>query len=92
LDLKHYLNRPAERLQKYPVLLEAIINETPKMNPDREFLQEAVEAIKNLQQVAQLRTFQSAMGKGFTGKLDYNDLVSKEMIKGLSKNEIKRQS
>ncbi|PFH50303.1 hypothetical protein AMATHDRAFT_145543 [Amanita thiersii Skay4041] len=92
LDLRHYLNRPAEHLQKYPVLLEAILHETHKSNPDRDFLQEATAAIKNLQQVAQLRTFQSAMGKGFTGKWEWNDLVSREMIKGLTKEEIKRQS
>ncbi|KAF8628723.1 hypothetical protein AX17_005945 [Amanita inopinata Kibby_2008] len=92
LDLRHYLSRPAEHLQKYPVLLDAIVNETHKNNPDRDFLQEAIDAIKNLQQVAQLRTFQSAMGKGFTGKWEWNDLVSREMIKGLTKEEIKRQS
>ena len=92
LDLRHYLNRPSEHLQKYPVLLDAIINETHRGNPDGEFLQEAIDAIKSLQQVAQLRTFQSAMCKGFTAKWEWNDLVSREMIKGLSKEEIKRQS
>lgn len=92
LDLKHYLNRPSEHLQKYPVLLEAIVNETHRSNPDGEFLQEAIDAIKSLQQVAQLRTFQSAMCKGFTARWEWNDLVSREMTKGLSKEEIKRQS
>ncbi|KAF8621825.1 hypothetical protein AX15_007493 [Amanita polypyramis BW_CC] len=92
LDLKHYLNRPSEHLQKYPVLLEAIVNETHRTNPDGEFLQEAIDAIKSLQQVAQIRTFQSAMCKGFTAKWEWNDLVSREMIKGMSKEEIKRQS
>lgn len=92
LDLKHSLSRPAEHLQKYPVLLEAIVNETPKRNPDRDFLQEAIDAIKSLQQVAMLRTFQSAMCKGYTAKWEYNDLVTREMVKGLSKDEIKRQS
>ncbi|KAK2464009.1 hypothetical protein APHAL10511_003953 [Amanita phalloides] len=92
LDLRHYLNRPSEHLQKYPVLLEAIINETHRSNPDGDFLQEAIDAIKTLQQVAQLRTFQSAMCKGFTAKWEWNDLVSREMMKGLSKEEIQRQS
>jgi len=56
------LNRPSEHLLQYPVLLEAVKNETAEENPDSEFLLEAIEAIRNLQTVAQLRTFQAAMG------------------------------
>lgn len=91
-DLKHFLNRPSEHLQKYPVLLEAIFHETAVGNPDADFLVEAIEAIKNLQSVAQLRTFQSAMGKGTPGKWEWHDLVSPEIRKSLSKEEGKRQS
>ncbi|KAF8972796.1 Dbl homology domain-containing protein [Flammula alnicola] len=80
LDLKHYLNRPAEHLQKYPVLLEAVYRETEESNPDGDYLQEAIAVIQNLQNVAQLRTFQSAMGKGSTGKWEWHDLVSPEML------------
>ncbi|KAL0953934.1 hypothetical protein HGRIS_005098 [Hohenbuehelia grisea] len=92
LDLKHFLNRPSEHLQKYPVLLEAICDETADGNPDADYLKEAIEAIKNLQTVAQLRTFQSAMGKGVTGKWEWHDLVSPELRKGMTKEETKRQS
>ncbi|KAI0794364.1 Dbl domain-containing protein [Fomes fomentarius] len=92
LDLKHFLSRPSEHLQKYPVLLEAICNETTEGNPDGEFLQEAIEAIKKLQTVAQLWTWQSAMGKGPTGKLEWHNLVSEEVRKSLSKTEVKRQN
>jgi RHO1 GDP-GTP exchange protein 1/2 len=53
---------------------------------------EAIEAIKNLQIVAQLRTFQSAMGKGVTGKWDWADLVPVEIRRSLTKDENKRQS
>ncbi|KAJ7825350.1 CNH domain-containing protein [Mycena olivaceomarginata] len=81
LDLKHFLNRPAEHLQKYPVLLEAIYHETAEGNPDADYLMEAVGAIRNLQSVAQLRTFQAAMGKGTPGKWE-----------ALPKEEQKRQS
>lgn len=52
LDLKHYLTRPSEHLQKYPVLLTAILNETAEGNPDAEFLQEAIEALGGLQTVS----------------------------------------
>ncbi len=92
LELKHFLERPSEHLQKYPVLLHAICHETAEGNPDVDFLMEAIEAIKNLQTVAQLRTFQSAMGRGAPGKWEWHDLVSQEMRQGMTKEEAKRQS
>ncbi|KAJ7132313.1 Dbl-like domain-containing protein [Mycena epipterygia] len=92
LDLKHFLNRPAEHLQKYPVLLEAIFHETAEGNPDADYLMEAIAAIRNLQSFAQLRTFQTAMGKGTPGKWEWHDLVSPEIRKALPKEEQKRQS
>jgi hypothetical protein len=85
------LNRPSEHLQKYPVLLEAIFHETAVGNPDADYLLEAIGAIKNLQTVAQVRTFQLAMGKGAAGKWEWHDLVSPEVRKTLGKDEGKRQ-
>lgn len=61
-------------------------------NPDAEFLKEAIEAIKKLQTVAQLWTWQSAMGKGPSGKLEWHNLVSEEVRLALPKKEAKRQS
>ena len=92
LDLKHFLTRPSEHLQKYPVLLDAILGTTAEGNPDTDYLAHAIKAIKNLQTVAQLRTFQSAMGRGAPGKWEWHDLVSTELRKSLSKEEAKRQS
>ncbi|KAF8075178.1 CNH domain-containing protein [Lyophyllum atratum] len=94
LDLRHFLNRPSEHLQKYPVLLQAICKATARGSPDIDFLGEAIDAIKNLQGVAQLRTFQSAMGRGVTGKWGWQDLVSPEVRRTFSNNpdELKRQS
>ncbi|KAL1658879.1 CNH domain-containing protein [Schizophyllum commune] len=92
LDLKHLLNRPVEHLQKYPVLLEAICRETADGNPDGEFLMESVKAIRKLQAVAQLRSFQLAMGRGVTGKWEWHDLVTTEYRKSLTKDEAKRQA
>ncbi|KAJ7483152.1 CNH domain-containing protein [Mycena latifolia] len=92
MDLKHFLNRPSEHLQKYPVLLEAIYHETAVGNPDADYLLEAIGAIKNLQSVAQLRTFQTAMGKGNPGKWEWHDLVSAEIRQEMRKEEAKRQS
>lgn len=92
LDLKHFLQRPSEQLQKYPVVLEAIFNETKEGDPDADFLAEAVQAIKQLHSVAQLRTFQAAMGKGPTATIDYAQLVSEEAKDSMTKQELKRQA
>ncbi|KAG1766227.1 Dbl homology domain-containing protein [Suillus placidus] len=90
LDLKHFLSRPSGHLQKYPIALEAIMKETTEGNPDAYYLAEAIEAIRNLQNVAQLRTFQTAMDKGPTGKWEWHDMVSKDVRESLSKAEAKR--
>ncbi|KAL5513096.1 TUS1 [Sanghuangporus vaninii] len=92
LDLKHFLQRPSEQLQKYPVVLEAIFNETEEGNPDADFLAEAIQAIKQLHSVAQLRTFQAAMGKGPTANIEYSALVPDEVKNSMSKQELKRQA
>ncbi|KAI0675599.1 Dbl domain-containing protein [Trametes maxima] len=92
LDLKHFLSRPSEHLKKYPVLLEAICNETTEGNPDTDFLREAIASIKKLQTVAQLWTWQSAMGRGPSGKLDWHNLVADDIVASLGKQEIKRQN
>ncbi|KAL4062545.1 CNH domain-containing protein [Scleroderma citrinum] len=79
-------------LEKYPLALEAIMKATTDGNPDAYYLAEAIQAIKSLQGVGQLRTFQSAMGKGSTNKWEWHDLVSKDVRESLSKAEAKRQS
>ncbi|KAG5637846.1 hypothetical protein H0H81_002983 [Sphagnurus paluster] len=94
LDLRHFLNRPSEHLQKYPVLLQAICKATDPGNPDGGFVQAAIEAIKSLKGVAQLRTFQLAMGSGPTAKWTWQDLVSSEVKRKYSNmpDEVIRQS
>ncbi|KAG6812340.1 hypothetical protein H0H92_003329 [Tricholoma furcatifolium] len=92
LDLRHFLNRPSEHLQKYPVLLQAICKATARGSADADFLVEAIAVIKNLQSVAQLRTFQSAMGRGITGKWGWQDLVTPDVRARLTSDEVRRQS
>lgn len=93
LDLRHLLNRPGEHLQKYPVLLEAILNEKcSRGDPDSDFILEAIGAINNLQNMAQLRTFQSAMGKGVTGRWEWHDLVPPDLRLSFTKEEARRQA
>jgi len=92
MGLQHWLNRPSEHLQKYPVLFEDIRTETAEGNPDVDFLKEAVEAMRNLQDIAQLRGFQTAMGKGPTGKFRWQSLVPEGVRNGIEKREAKRQA
>lgn len=92
MDLKHWLNRPSEHLQKYPVVFDAIRAETAEGNPDVDFLKEATEAMRNLQSMAQLKTLQMAMGKGPTEKLEWYNLVPEEMRNGIPKQVAKRQA
>ncbi|KAF8645045.1 hypothetical protein AX16_008106 [Volvariella volvacea WC 439] len=92
LDLRQCLSRPSEHLQKYPILIDVILKETADGNPDADFLAEAINALKNLQNVAQLRTFQSTMGRGITSKWEWHDLVSPDVIHKISPIQMKRQS
>ncbi|TFK71429.1 hypothetical protein BDN72DRAFT_837648 [Pluteus cervinus] len=92
IDLRQALSRPGEHLNKYPVLLEAILGETAPGNPDSEFLSAAISALKNLQTVAQLRTFQSAMGRGAAGRWEWHDIMSPDERHFIKDEESKRQS
>jgi hypothetical protein len=92
MDLKVFLNRPSEHLQRYEHVLEAIAKETAEGNPDADFLMEAVQSFKNLQAACVLQTFQHAMCRGPSGKLEWHNLVSDEVRAGISKGEQKRQS
>jgi RHO1 GDP-GTP exchange protein 1/2 len=73
------------------VLLEAIFKDTTEGNPDAEFLQEAIQSIRKLSGVAHVRTFQSAMLRGPTAKLEWHDLVSAEVRESMTKHEVARQ-
>lgn len=86
------MHRPQEHLHKYTTILETILNDTEKENADAEYLAEAMASIQNLHAVAQLRTFQSAMCRGNSAKLEWHNLVSAEVRDGMSKQEVKRQS
>ncbi|GJJ11168.1 hypothetical protein Clacol_005400 [Clathrus columnatus] len=91
-DLRHFITRPSEHLQRYPILLEAIYKDTTEGNPDADFLQEAIQAIRKLSGVAHVRTFQTAMLRGPTAKLEWHDLVSSEIRESMTKQEVTKQS
>ncbi|CCO29888.1 Rho1 guanine nucleotide exchange factor 1 [Rhizoctonia solani AG-1 IB] len=88
-DFRNFLE---EHLTKYTTILETILHDTEKENADAEYLSEAMASIQNLHSVAQLRTFQSAMCRGNSAKLEWHNLVSAEVRDGMSKQEVKRQS
>lgn len=91
LDLRHLITRPSDHLQRYPVLLDAIRNETTEGNPDAEYLLEASEAIRKLSTMAQVRAFQVSMLKGPAGDQEWYHLVAPDVRERLSKQEVKRQ-
>uniref|UniRef100_A0A0W0F0H3 Putative Dbl-like domain-containing protein n=1 Tax=Moniliophthora roreri TaxID=221103 RepID=A0A0W0F0H3_MONRR len=100
-DLKHYLKRPIEHLQKYPILLETILNETAEGNPDAEYLREAIESMRVVQSIAKLWTFQASKGRQPAGQWEWFDLAGKDATSnlerkakelGISEAECKRQS
>lgn len=88
MDLIHWLNRPSEHLNTYPVVFEAILEETPAEDPDVDFLKEAVGAMRNLQ----LKTFQTAMGKGPMSRFEWHDLVPGYVRSRIPKQVAKRQA
>ena len=91
-DLKYWLNQPSVHLHKYPVVFEEIRSETAKDDPDADFLKEAIEAMRNLQSVAQLKAFQVAMGKGPTGKFEWHNLVPEDVRNGIPKQVAQHQA
>ncbi|KAG9014371.1 hypothetical protein FRB94_012777 [Tulasnella sp. JGI-2019a] len=92
LDLRHFITRPSDHLKNYPVLLEAAMKETDPENPDVDFLREAAQAIRNLSDMALMRTFQSGMAKIPNAPKEWHQLVPKEVMEKLPKKEQKKQS
>ena len=88
MDIKHWLNRPLEHLNIYPIFFEAVPEETTAEGCDVGFLKEAVEAMRNLQ----LKAFQTATGKGPTGRFEWHDLVPEDVRSGIPKEVAKRQA
>ena len=91
MELKVFLNRPAEHVQRYENVLGAIAKETADGNPDADFLLQAVQAFKSLQASCVLQTFQHSMCRGPTGKFEWHNLVSEGSRAEISKAEQKRQ-
>ncbi|KAG5353409.1 hypothetical protein C0989_007194 [Termitomyces sp. Mn162] len=92
LDLKHFLNRPIEYLQKLPGSLEAILGLTDPHNTDYEALKATIQTVKSLQSTAQLITFQCSMMRNIPGKWEWHDLVSSEVRATITTGEVKRQA
>ena len=91
MELKVFLNRPSEHLQRYENVLEAIAKETAEGSPDVDYLNEAVQAFRSLQAACVLETFQHAMCRGPTAELEWHDLVSEDVRASISESEQKRQ-
>ena len=64
---------------------------TTKGDPDIDFLEQAIGAVRNLLSAANLRAFQTAMGDGPTGKFQWYDLVPGDMRDGIPEQEVRCQ-
>lgn len=90
-DIKHLIARPSAQLRQYPAFLEGILNASADDDPDREFLVEAMHAVRNLSIISQLKGFHASKGRGPAGKLQWHDLVPENERALIDKNEQKRQ-
>ncbi|WVQ97641.1 hypothetical protein IAU59_004755 [Kwoniella sp. CBS 9459] len=90
-DIKYLITRPSTQLQRYPAVLEGILNATDADDPDRDFLYQALQSIQNLSSLSQLKLFHASKGRGPAGKLQWYDLVPEEQRAGIEKKEQKRQ-
>ncbi|WVN89138.1 uncharacterized protein L203_104354 [Cryptococcus depauperatus CBS 7841] len=90
-DIKHLLTRPSAQLQRYPALIEGILNLTDDADPDRDFLDQALQAIQDISSLSQLKLFHASKGRGVAGKLQWYDLVNEDARKSMDKKEMKRQ-
>jgi RHO1 GDP-GTP exchange protein 1/2 len=86
-----FLNRPSEHVQKYENALEAIAKETADDNPDADYLMRAVQSFKSLRAAWVLQTFQHAMCRGPTGKIEWHNLVYEDRRAEISEAEQMRQ-
>lgn len=90
-DIRHLITRPSAQLQRYPALLEGILNVTESDDPDREFLSQALHSIQSISSLSQLKLFHASKGRGPASKLEWFDLVNEEERKTIPKKEQKRQ-
>ncbi|WVR06073.1 hypothetical protein IAU60_003101 [Kwoniella sp. DSM 27419] len=90
-DIKYLITRPSTQLQRYPAVLEGILNATDADDPDRDFLFQALQSIQNISSLSQLKLFHASRGRGPAGKLQWFDLVPEEQRAGIEKKEQKRQ-
>lgn len=90
-DIRHLITRPSAQLQRYPALLEGILNVTDSDDPDREFLSQALQSIQFISSLSQLKLFHASKGRGPASKLEWFDLVTEEDRKTIPKKEQKRQ-
>ncbi|ETW79216.1 hypothetical protein HETIRDRAFT_478624 [Heterobasidion irregulare TC 32-1] len=56
LELNGYLTKPTTRLARYPLLLEAVLKQTPEDNPDRERIPKVVALVREFLAEVNLQT------------------------------------
>ena len=76
-------------MHRYALLLEALLRETPVTHADFDLLTESDQVVRRLVSESQLREFQGGVGGG---KLDWANVVGKEVRKGVSEHTGIKQS
>lgn len=56
LELNGYLTKPTTRLARYPLLLEAVLKQTPDENPDKERIPKVVAMVREFLAEVNLQT------------------------------------
>lgn len=75
MDVKVLIARPSAQLQRYPAIIEALLNKTHPQDPDHDFLVEALSSIQDLSAISQLKLFHASRGRGPASKLQWYDIV-----------------
>ncbi|TIA71928.1 hypothetical protein E3P91_02323 [Wallemia ichthyophaga] len=91
MDLITHLQRPAHRLSRYAVYLNAILKETPEGHTDCGYLVEGMKAVKRLTDIGTLVLWQHS-DPNHSNIQGWTDLVEPEVIMSLDKKEIERQN
>ncbi|KAL7421168.1 Rho guanine nucleotide exchange factor [Cryptotrichosporon argae] len=91
LDLDRLIARPSAHLQRFPVVLESLLQATPVDDPDYDFIAEALTSIQDLSAIAQLKLFHASRGRGPGSKIEWYEIVPQQVRDSMEKKEFQRQ-
>ena len=90
-DIRLLITRPSTQLQRYPAVIEALLDATSPHEADYDFLSAALTNIRNLSYLSQLKLFHASKGRGPAGRLKWHNLITQEQRDLMDVKEQKRQ-